>query len=45
MCPSVPLLVDSKSYCMDISSVSTNEAEGCNGCMEYRVALILESYQ
>lgn len=38
MCPPVPLLVDSKSYCMDISSVSTNEGKGCNGCVECRVA-------
>lgn len=43
MCPPVPLLVDTKSYCLDISSVSTNE--GCNGCVECRVALILVSYQ
>lgn len=41
MHPTVPLLVDRKIYHMDVFSVSADEIESCNGCMECRVALIL----
>lgn len=37
----IPLLLDRRIYPMDVLSVSADEAEGCNGRMEGRAALLL----